>query len=589
MRVQEAIFSGKAFEVLLEFYMQWNEKNQNRAMRQVLEINAALLSLRSPQEKKATIKKLLSIVTQQAAHHLAKTAFKSLDCFLSKGSFTVKDLLVIYQDSRSQLMSVSEQPLSEIDSWSSMISDIFVWISLSDVAPAAAKFLVAVFSNMKTVSADVFHQTPGRTKLWQQGIARGLKKFPEALENVKNYLFPHLFKIDRADSIAFLQDLNSQLSISYLEVHGSDSKILLQLAALGVGKKVGLVDEPGMDSKSPLLTRLTLQALHLHSALGLPQVVILHEEAVGFLITHQLGYVRSLALSVLVSSPSTIRPFSARALEIIKSHMWITYADTDAKLRGDALSTTKNLIERLRGATSNLVKACPRFNNFTIVNRESMLLDWLKKDTKDETENLLKSHLAFVQWFVQFLSEELISTASYQRHITALKAIVLLLHSGILRNGLEGYSKKHIGCATVWPCSVDLFTPCMQRLLFDLVMDPFEDVRNTATVILKSSGSSLILAEIPKSVVGKSDVLSQLSTILARAKELSERTGRADSADGVAHLYELQYYLMENVPKGLMFIEELVGDLESKVSVAESDLANAVLEAPVHGALAALK
>ena len=250
--IRDVISSKETCLDLFNFYIEWNEKNQNRSMRQVLELLSSLLSLSQEKEgvcsaKEFIIQRLLSIITHQAAQPLVKPAFKSLECFLGKGTVSTDDLILVYQEKiplkKSSLgLRVDDSPSdSPLDS---LISEVFGWMTLPDVSPAAGKFLVTLFGELRKVSADADNGSTVHTILWQRWIRRGLSKNPETLENVKNYLFPPLFKLDRPGSISFLKDLSKQKSILELRTEESNAHSLLQLAAIEVGKKIGLVEEP---------------------------------------------------------------------------------------------------------------------------------------------------------------------------------------------------------------------------------------------------------------------------------------------------------------------------------------------------------
>jgi hypothetical protein len=76
---------------------------------------------------------------------------------------------------------------------------------------------------------------------------------------------------------------------------------------------------------------------------------------------------------------------------------------------------------------------------------------------------------------------------------------------------------------------------------------------------------------------------------IQKAETASKCTGRADLADGVARAQELIYCLQATDEARLDLLENLVSDLEGEVFIAENDLAQAVLLAPVHGHFAALR
>jgi len=571
-------------------------------MRRVLELLSSLISISLEEEilgstKKSILQRLLSIITHQAAQALVKPAFKCLECFLSKGSISSNELIRTYQDQiliiRSRLVThVEEFPTNS--QWDSLISEVFGWMTLPDVSPAAGKFLVTLFRELRRMSTDSDTRGIDHTILWQRWIRRGLSKNPGTLENVKNYLFPPLFKLDRPGSVSFLEDLSKQKPISGLHNEELDAHSLLQLAAIEVGKKSGLVEEPSKHSCSfydivPLI-HVGIINFQKTSKTGL-SCIVLEEDSVGALLTHASDTVRSLAFSVLVCSSSSIRPFSPKTLDILKSHMWILYADTDAKFRNDVLSNTKHMIERLRGATAYLGRECGNLSSLSASDQASNFPQQQQnEEALDVTRNLLQSHEAFVEWFLGFLAGELIPTSSYQRHITTLKAIIILLQSGIAGHESLIISNKNADNATVWPYTIEFFTPGMLRLLLDLVMDPFEDVRSSATALLKIAPPNVFADQyLGQSGQFNHRPLDLLMDFISRAKDISKRTGRADYADGLARSYELLYSLLRSSEARIELLEELVDDLGLKIQVAEHDLAQAVSEAPIHGNFAALK
>jgi len=236
-RLRELVFSHKTCIALFGFFIEWNEKNQNRSMRQVLELVSSTISLYPDQEVAASIKKIitqriLSILKGQESQPLVKPAFKSLECFLSKGTLSPQNIIKAYQD-----LYLTDK---SIDPWDSMIPELFDWLTLPDISPAAGKCIVTLFSQRRKSHTD---SLDGNSNLWQRWIRSWLRYNPDALENVKNYLLAPLFKLDRSGSLAFLEDLNQDRPVSDVTDEEMDAHSLLQLAAMEVGKKAGLVEE----------------------------------------------------------------------------------------------------------------------------------------------------------------------------------------------------------------------------------------------------------------------------------------------------------------------------------------------------------
>ncbi len=239
------MYSEKTCLDLFNFFIDWNEKNQNRSMRQVLELTSSLISKNEKKElnenlQNSILNKTLSIITHQGAQPLVKPSFKALECFLAKGTISPDNLLFAYKG------QIPQSKISGLD-WDTFFLAIFEWMDLPDVSPAAGKFLVTLFRELKKKSLKTENQERA-TASWQRWIKAGLGKYPQALENVKNYLLQPLFRLDRSGSLEFLVDLNTQSTTLNFQNHEADFHALLQLAAIETGKKAGLIEEPSMFS-----------------------------------------------------------------------------------------------------------------------------------------------------------------------------------------------------------------------------------------------------------------------------------------------------------------------------------------------------
>jgi hypothetical protein len=127
-------------------------------------------------------------------------------------------------------------------------------------------------------------------------------------------------------------------------------------------------------------------------------------------------------------------------------------------------------------------------------------------------------------------------------------------------------------------------------MLLDLILDPFDDVRDAAVSVLQ-----LCLVALPRT--DKEHIMSMIPRFLARAEATMLQTGRADQADGVARAYGMVFALASddsNHSTGLPFsskqrlFEHLRTQLQDTLTVAHSDLSQAVDGRPVHGTFAAL-
>jgi hypothetical protein len=340
-----------------------------------------------------------------------------------------------------------------------------------------------------------------------------------------------------------------------------------------------------------MLIKLDIINISAKAAAKSQKFVLLPEKAIGELLNHTSNMVRSSAFSVLVSTGSSTRPFPKSTLDLLQKNFGILHADTDAKFRNEVLSTTRHMIERLRDASSSLSKELEISKTALNRNEKLKALSEVNK-IAEGAETLETSHLThfsslndllqvqrdFVLWYLKFLRHELIPTASYQRHITSLRALQIFIKCQVSPSGV-------------------LFCKSLVRLLLDLLMDPFEDVRIAATDILKAAPDAAFSYGLPNNEIehnttkspGSFDSLPLLYGFIIRAEDASKRTGRADLADGVARSHELVYSILITKESRVQYVEDLLLTLEQKIGVAEDDLSNAVLTAPIHGQFASLR
>lgn len=274
------------------------------------------------------------------------------------------------------------------------------------------------------------------------------------------------------------------------------------------------------------------------------------------------------------------------------------------------------MIERIRGATLYLAREFAILGSSAQRGTKAQSKDQNSAAVSSVLQNSLQEHQSFMRWYIKFLSNELLPTASYQRHIMALKAIQIVIKSGATMSKAKSHSSINAKNHPEWSFTVVIFTDKMIRLLLDLIMDPFEDVRASATDILKvappecladqshhnspSRSSSLPISDEDnlrdrpaENTIDtgnpRSTVSAALLQFIERSGDASRRTGRADLADGVARSSELMCSLLVTDEARLGFLENLVAELEEKVRVAQKDLAEAVMLAPIHGHYSSLR
>lgn len=578
---------------LFHFYIEWNESDNHRSMRLVLDLLPRLIR-RNPDEdasqstKGGILDNLISIVTGMSAKPLAKSAIKALDHLLTKDIVSVEEIYSSYVT-----LQRKETSSDSLEVWKDFFFELFHWMRLHFVCPVAGRFIVVLYRALR-------RQTPEKPadltiELWHQWLLEALTQESSILEPVKNYIFLSLFKVDKSEALLFLRRMNNYEAVSASTSLDLDIPALLQLAALETGKKVGLVEEPGnLLYQSDSRHWLMIAAL---SGNDKPSEeassIVLDEKVLESVLAHPSPEVRSFAFSLLVSSPLTTRPYSSKALELLRKHMAAFFAESDAKFRNDISSKVRDMFKRVRGAIFVLKRSIPRAAAQVQKDNEAQGTSSSKSNTVIYRANLislpeaqlieyLECHEKFLFWYIGFLCSELTPTASYQRHIASLKAVKFILR-------MEGEKGKTWETSDDQRLFFDRLNGTWLRALSDLIMDPFDDVREHSVAVLKQIFSDeRHRCFTLMSTGGSISASEELAELLRRAEELARRTARADHSDGVARVCQLLYRFSDGEQNRLSLLSTLISGLETKLTVAEEDLGRAVLEAPVHGDFSSL-
>ena len=236
-------FSRDVTLKLLNFYIEWNESDNHRSMKLVLDLVPQLIK-RNPDEEvtqsiKATIlDSLMSIITGRSSKPLAKSAIKALDHFLTKGVFALDEIRTSYV-----ALQQKEASIDELEHWRSLLAELFTWMKIHFVCPTAGRFIMTLYRFLRQQSSET---TEGfGIKTWNQWLLEALAEEPSLLESIKIYIFLPLFKADRGEALQFLNGMHQYEGVSASVNIDLALPVLLQLAAFETGKKVGLVEEPG--------------------------------------------------------------------------------------------------------------------------------------------------------------------------------------------------------------------------------------------------------------------------------------------------------------------------------------------------------
>lgn len=323
-----------------------------------------------------------------------------------------------------------------------------------------------------------------------------------------------------------------------------------------------------------------------HNALILP------DDIFGGWLSHMENEVRLAGLFLCVYSTNVTRTITGGVFRSLKENMLHLHTDPDVNFRRELISYIQRLFNRLRGSTATLAKSL----NETAVKGDSRLPfphegSCIRKPSTAKAP--LVESLQFITWYLSFIEAEIRPDAAYQRRITALRALMVVLKSGIDPCVPHRYLSKGAQGQLHWAHGLSIANFGLIRKVLDMMLDPFDDVRDTSVSILQIFFEAM-------SEEGKLSMLSMLPPFIKRAESTMLRTGRADHADGLARVYALYHSCVPTSAEKLDFssipvvtkidvIRSLNEQLQETLKIADDDLTEAVNGRPVHGIFAAIR
>jgi hypothetical protein len=327
--------------------------------------------------------------------------------------------------------------------------------------------------------------------IWSSPLNETLSKDLENTEAYRAHIFPVLFKRSLPQYVAFLEQSGFEGTFTSAQDTQDDSSQEILYAALQTGKQLGLIEETTGNAIVHESTRILLPV-----------------EFIARLTSSGNRSARLAGLALFIASNSPTKPFQSAVLRQLEHVLPHLHADTDAFARSELFSLTQRMFDRIRSATTVLARTPP---------------DSTKSNDAQES---IEQHKAFIDWYSRFIAWELRPTSSYQRHISALKCLSLLLRSGVDASVHKNEFTKSASGTTQWSFNVSIVDAGIRRSLLDLLMNSFEEVRQTAANILElCTSNSLTSAE---------EARKSLEIAKDRAIKMMLSSGRADHADGVA-------------------------------------------------------
>ncbi|KAH0369828.1 hypothetical protein KCU65_g2939, partial [Aureobasidium melanogenum] len=523
-------------------------------------------------ERTGLLESLVQHIGTPSENAPTRPAMQVLAHWLSKNVISVDDLCHAFgKNSKGRDTQVSS-------SVQDVLAIILRLAPYEDFASSAGSLAALILQ--KARPAD---QSPGplafgnhHASSWSSTVLDILKQKPQALEILRLYVFPEIFQQDRPGFVAFVDQLGirrtlgrDQPSEASLPFSASRCEEVL-FCALSVGSKLGLVKvaDAGQTAES-------IGLFFEKDVLCIPDVLL------GDLLLRTSDAVRIAGLAMLTTSTVTTQPLSIGAMDSLSKGLPFLHADADAGFRSELFSLIRHLMDRIKAATATLTKppGKSKKNAKTPLDSSSVPI---------QSSELVAAHRSFIEWYVAFLKTELRPTASYQRHISALKCISIIARSGV--DARISQNTKPTGATVLWPFTLNVVDHEMTDLLIDLLLDAYDDVRSMAAEILSlfNSGS------LQQSAVEDTPMLAK---VLAQAQEMLIDSGRADHADGVAHLYSILFSQCSHLnshseqwwASKYGILARLIDTIEQTVQIAKSDIGGAISKHPLHGLFISLR
>ncbi|KAK5174565.1 uncharacterized protein LTR77_001646 [Saxophila tyrrhenica] len=549
--LHKLLWSNDTWHRIFFLYLDQSHKARPKSSKQLLNtLSSSWLKTDGPSKKGEVVAaELIRTLLEDNEVSRTKACLQATVHFLSRGVVSIDGILsqLAPEDGRGGDMRIQ-------DKFQRLLSLLFQGLARGDVGSATGQLLAVLLnkdsSPQPLPGASGFESMPA----WVPPMRDTLLQGNVDLGELRLYIFPVLFKRSVHDYLGFLQALGVYQLLATGHTHHDDGVHAPVLyAALQSGKEHGLLYETADSSISHCSTHISIPV-----------------RSIGRMLRDRSRPARLTGLSLLITSHSATRPLPAKTFWLLKRYLHVFLGDSDADFRGEVFSLMQRLVDRLRAITA-------------VASRQT--------NVSSEAAASLCHGRDFLHWLLQFLGSELRPTASYQHHICALKTVLIMARSGLD----DAVSVTHLSkTATVgeakWPFHISILTPGLRRGLYDLLLDPFDDVRQTSAAILG------IYASV-RDAESQNDVCNELSGIVGRSESMMLASGRADQADGVAHLYALLYRERAEQPQEpsssmalcQSVLTHLVGTLEQMLDTAKKSLATATQKYPLHGLLTSLR
>jgi hypothetical protein len=554
----------------LDLLLQRSESINAKLTRQFLTLLLALLKMDHAPEMSAVLQRLLEPLKDLSSGGRVKPALHTVAMILSKETVPAEVFVDVFLQESGRL---NVEGLVLTEKLESVFSKLFFWGKFHELTHQVGQLSSLLYSQLRK-------QLERNSVPWIKPLLRTLRDSPEALLKFRSHIFPALFSVSFDDYYTFLHESGLEMLFSNA-LRGQECDRGILLAALQVGKEKGFVTETS--KMYPISLCLSNEdsddSMRNNIERGETSLQI-HMRVLCQLLYDVSSSARLAGFSLIVSTNSTTKPFSTGALDGLKRGIPVLFLEQDSSVRQEILSLLPDMINRIRAATFKLIQSAQRVHSSNLTT------------LKGEADNFLRivaEHETFMRWLVDFIPTQLHPGAGYQRHIFALKLLGIVLKPGI-DPSMELQSKAALN-REQWEFSVKVLTPVLQRLLGDLILDPFEDVRSMA--------ASLLQASFESGSIERRAVPAVIYALLERAESKMLLSGRADHADGLGRMYEIIFYFATfELSYGnehdwkrskLGIVSFLVDKLERSIEVAKQNISLAIAQFSMHGVLLSLR
>ena len=236
-------FTGEVARQLFDFYLEWYEHDPHRSMKLVLDLLVISLTRNPSPETVSSLREvilqtLVEVITRRSTRTLIKSSLQMYSHFLAKRVIKLGDVARVYRT-----MEPSISTVSDLELWASFVLQLLSWMKFPYICPLVGKSANLILQDLSRSDTPLAGFT---IETWQKWLRSAVVHNPEILEDMKTYVLMPLFEKDKSASVTLLKILNQEEPTVALGTDAvNDPELIFRLSALELGKKTGLVDEPG--------------------------------------------------------------------------------------------------------------------------------------------------------------------------------------------------------------------------------------------------------------------------------------------------------------------------------------------------------